>query len=548
MSSLNELPNEVIGNIIINLQNKDIFNYYLTNNKSNQLCKSDEFLAFLLRKEFNIKITKDEFMHYSKKNRLCKLYSNIFHKYLHMRKILQINHKDGCYLYELLRKNNYELESDVLFLCRYSNVSIITNKKNYQNIMGDLMLTSRDNIIKSLLYNDRFDPLTENNFLMATAAKYEYQEIIKFLLMDNRIDVNVGNGKPLYRACMLQSHEMIKLLLGHPKLKITKSIMSILISCCEFGKDISAQLLLEDGRFDPSINNNKAIIEAARNGMKEVVKILLKDDRVDPSDQDNEAIVAACSDLDKNDKNYITNRNNKTEIVKLLLLDKRVDPFAKNNLSFITACRSGYYEIVSLLVEKIKSRINTIDNTLHELNLNNSVALIDVCTRPTNKYKDSHDNYKERIEIVKLFLDYEKDLIFDPSYRHNIAIIRACESGYYEIVELLLMDQRVNPSDQYNLAIIMASQNGHDNIVSLLMKDPRVNPADQNNESLIKATRNGHYNSVLLLMNDDRVNTSHKVILAIDIAMRNKDYYTSSLLSQKNKHGGFVSWIFRFFN
>ena len=89
----------------------------------------------------------------------------------------------------------------------------------------------------------------------------------------------------------------------------------------------------------------------------------------------------------------------------------------------------------------------------------------------------------------------------DPSDGDNFAIRLASQYGRYKVVELLLADPRVDPSAEDNYAIRFASANGHDKIVELLLADPRVDPSADNNYAIRWASRKGHDKVVKLLKN-----------------------------------------------
>jgi hypothetical protein len=57
------------------------------------------------------------------------------------------------------------------------------------------------------------------------------------------------------------------------------------------------------------------------------------------------------------------------------------------------------------------------------------------------------------------------------------AIWNVCADGYFEIVKLLLAEERVDPPTNENYAIQNASENGHLEIVKLLLADECVDPA-----------------------------------------------------------------------
>ena len=96
----------------------------------------------------------------------------------------------------------------------------------------------------------------------------------------------------------------------------------------------------------------------------------------------------------------------------------------------------------------------------------------------------------------------------DPSIYNNIGILLACENGHIDIVKLLLQDKRVNPTDRvlplvkfaafldYTIEDITTSHN-EDEEKDILYTD-----------CIDKSYENGHYDIVKLLLNDERVKNS----------------------------------------
>lgn len=92
----------------------------------------------------------------------------------------------------------------------------------------------------------------------------------------------------------------------------------------------------------------------------------------------------------------------------------------------------------------------------------------------------------------------------------------ASANGHSEVIQLLLLDDRVNPYAENNEEIREASQNGHVEVVSLLLQDNRGDPSLQDNrgdpsaadnDAIRSVPRSGH-EVVRLLLQDDRVDPS----------------------------------------
>jgi ankyrin repeat protein len=126
-----------------------------------------------------------------------------------------------------------------------------------------------------------------------------------------------------------------------------------------------------------------------------------------------------------------------------LLLHEKVDPSAKNNYCILVASKSGFYDIVCLLL--------------------------------------CHPQV-------------------DPPLS---AFLASCENGHTAIAKRLIEDSRVDPSD--STCLVLASENGHTDIVALLLSDPRIDPATQSNLPVITAKEKGYDNIVRLLMQHEKV-------------------------------------------
>ena len=62
--------------------------------------------------------------------------------------------------------------------------------------------------------------------------------------------------------------------------------------------------------------------------------------------------------------------------------------------------------------------------------------------------------------------------------------IEACKIGDFDKVKYILINETVNPADNNNYAIQLASQKGHYNIVKLLLENNRVKNSFNNTQKL----------------------------------------------------------------
>lgn len=70
--------------------------------------------------------------------------------------------------------------------------------------------------------------------------------------------------------------------------------------------------------------------------------------------------------------------------------------------------------------------------------------------------------------------------------RANRALIQACKEGFIDIVQLLLLDGRIDASQPYNRALVAATHGGHVEIVRLLLSQPGVSVHDIHAPDVVK--------------------------------------------------------------
>jgi hypothetical protein len=110
------------------------------------------------------------------------------------------------------------------------------------------------------------------------------------------------------------------------------------------------------------------------------------------------------------------------------------------------------------------------------------------------KYNEIMKNIKSRLTIL-----YKNK---NTSIKHLQDIFYiAINYGYYEIVELLLKNKKINPGDFFGDAI----EEGRKNIIKLLLRTKNINPAMDDNQALDDAIDSDRYDIVNLLLLDERV-------------------------------------------
>lgn len=200
--------------------------------------------------------------------------------------------------------------------------------------------------------------------------------------------------------------------------------------------------LLKDARVCPSAGRNAALRNAVAHGHVHVAKLLMRYPMVNPAAAYNECIIVAALKCN-------------LRMCELLLGDDRVDPSASQNEAIRLAAYGGSVDIVDLLLRD--HRVNPSDQR--------NAPIADAARRG-------------HLLVVERLL---KDVRVDPSV--GLAFVFAVCQKQYDIVNLLLNDQRVDPSQWNNLAIHYASEDGQTSLVARLLADPRVSATFRNTES-----------------------------------------------------------------
>lgn len=104
------------------------------------------------------------------------------------------------------------------------------------------------------------------------------------------------------------------------------------------------------------------------------------------------------------------------------------------------------------------------------------------------------------IKLIEILL---KDPRVNPSVLENKALRYAAQSGQLASVQLLLSN--ITNSLGIDEALRFAVENGHIDIVRLLLNHPDINPDANNGIALILAFANERYEIVTILLADDRV-------------------------------------------
>lgn len=180
------------------------------------------------------------------------------------------------------------------------------------------------------------------------------------------------------------------------------------------------------------------------------------------------------------------------QILKLLLKQKEVNDSYCNNKFLLQVCRSKYPSLVNLLLSRKEIDASYKDNK----------CLIAACMGTRNY----HDDEPRAFKIVKLLLADES---VNPAAQKNKPLNTACESGFLQIAELLLLDKRVNPTGNGD-AIIRACERNYVNVVQAILAKKGVDVSASNYKVIKTALRSGNKTAeiCLLLLNREEVDLS----------------------------------------
>lgn len=245
-------------------------------------------------------------------------------------------------------------------------------------------------------------------------------------------------------------------------------------------------------QYDP-IYRQELFMTSIENNYDHYIITLLNDDNVDPAANDNYAIRYAC-------------KNNMLNVVSLLLASEKIDPSVSHNYCIRVAVVNNNTDMVRLLlsydsvdpsraysVEEIEEMSKECDpaeieefKTLYSLDLI-LVAAIDHCNT----------------EMVDIMLVNGK---VDPSISNNIAVTEAVTNNNISMVETLMRDDRVDTTIDEDHLLRYAVDHLGDDMVKQLLKHPKANPNTHQGYILLKCVLDRKISTLSLIADDPRVN------------------------------------------
>lgn len=310
--NFDDLPYEIIINIVDNLEDKDILQLCMTNTKFKYICNDDILWANTSKNKFGYPINR--FLK-------SKYGMNItgYRKYL---MIKYIKNMDSFNLGDYIANSPFSVEVQLYYLQpdTIGSIKEAVEMNNYD-------------ILNLLLEDGRSDPsggsleyirmYADSGSPLAIASQNGLYQIVELLLTDNRVDPTIDTVEKLYGINEFSENGIYTLL-------------PIILASAE-GHLKVVDILLNDKRTDPSEYGNLSIIRASENGHVSVIKRLLNDPRVDASDRNNDAIIGASN-------------NGHLDAVNILIENILVDPSDRDNLAIENAKINFHRNIENRLI------------------------------------------------------------------------------------------------------------------------------------------------------------------------------------------------------
>ncbi len=145
------------------------------------------------------------------------------------------------------------------------------------------------------------------------------------------------------------------------------------------------------------------------------------------------------------------------DLVRYFLAQDNVDPSCRNNYAIYRAARNDDLAMVNLLLQDVRVNPQDTSGNIH------GTASTPIRAACCFGYSDV---------VERLLLDER----VDPSQRHSRALRRAVFSNYTTIVKALLEHGKADPAAHGNEALRIACNNSNATMVLLLLADPRTDP------------------------------------------------------------------------
>jgi ankyrin repeat protein len=278
------------------------------------------------------------------------------------------------------------------------------------------------------------------------------------------VQVILDSGKFLpqtlnyYLPCAVryQTLPLVEYLLNHPDIDPTIENNMVFFGAVQKGFTSIVQMMLQCRKVHPREGNDMALIIASSEKHPEIVKLLLCDPYINPKEQGNEAMRIAIT-------------NNDIDMLKIFLADHRIVPGPYDGALFAQAVRSfsGDFTIIEELIHHPRFDPDLLTNLIPYAVKHGKMDLVSWLKRHPRIFHLAVQ--AQNAPMVRFLLENEA---VDPSARGNEALKTALIAQNFDIIELLLNDQRVLRAFDANHEISLALKHfkGDFRIIDFLLK------------------------------------------------------------------------------
>ncbi|KAJ3020587.1 UNVERIFIED_CONTAM: hypothetical protein HDU68_010111 [Siphonaria sp. JEL0065] len=197
-----------------------------------------------------------------------------------------------------------------------------------------------------------------------------------------------------------------------------------------------------------------------------------------------------------------------SEVVSSLLRDPRVDP-AMGSDGMMMAFENGHKSVVAILLQNLP-----INEEILSFADYGHLEILDMLLVDGRVDPSADGNRTVRSAAANDRVNVVARLLQDPrvdaSGDNNQALANACGvQGNLELVQILLQDERVRRLQPFSLSFIQACKFGRLDIVQVLLaQNPPADPSYNDSMCLQEAVQEGHFEIVELLLQDNRVDAA----------------------------------------
>jgi hypothetical protein len=324
-------------------------------------------------------------------------------------------------------------------------------------------------------WEDNMNPgLGLNTMTFIIAAQQGHAEVVDCMLASKHVDPTARNDKALFDAACKGHAKVVERLLKDDRVNASRACEGAFRS----GHIEVAKVVLENDRVDMVAEGKRALVAASEQQAAHVVKLLLQDKRLECCAKEAALLLrtACCLGDTKWVKELLSDNDVKpaeverlfegpakhghAEVVKMLLQDGRADP--KDALE-LAVC-FGHQDVVKLLMDDTRMHIDCTSLALQVeraiMDGNASVGFVKYIM--TTPFMPSIARAlglackHGRLDLVQLFFaEANESIPIDWDFRNEV-IWAACDSGYDEIVNVLLQDPKrtvgANPDFCFSIA------------------------------------------------------------------------------------------------